>query len=238
MRRVAFISDLHANLVALDAVLADIDALGVEEIICLGDIVDLGAQPKQLLARLHERGIRCIRGNHDTLDEHPPIPHLLEIEAWTRAELGAPLLRELEELPTELELDLDGVQVLCVHATPQNATDQILDATPRETLESWFAGREFDVLVGGHTHVQLVRRMDARSIVNVGSVGMPFARPFVDGGGAPTLLPWAEYGLISGRGGRASIELRQVAFDLDAHAAAVRATDFPEAEKWISSWCS
>ncbi len=236
MRRVAFISDLHANLVALDAVLADIDALGVEEIVCLGDIVDLGAQPAELLERLHERGIRCIRGNHDSLDEHPPLPKLLEIEEWTRARLSAEQLRELEELPTRLELDLDGVRVLCVHGTPQNDTDQILDTTPRETLEEWFEGGEFDVLVGGHTHVQLVRRLDARVIVNVGSASMPFARPFVEGGGPPKMLPWAEYGLIGGYGGRASVELRQVAFDLPAYAQSVLAAGFPHAREWVSEW--
>lgn len=235
MRRVAFISDLHANLVALDAVLADIDTLGVQEIVCLGDIVDLGGQPAELLERLHERGIPCIRGNHDGLDEHPPLPKLLEIERWTREQLSAAQLRELDALPTELELDLDGVRVLCVHATPINDTDQILDDTPRDLLDEWFEGRTFDVLVGGHTHVQLVRRLDHRMIVNVGSASMPFARPFVEGGGAPKVLPWAEYGILSGSGGRASVELRQVDFDMQAYADAVRAAGFPDADEWIAS---
>ncbi|PRP98077.1 phosphodiesterase [Enhygromyxa salina] len=235
MRRVAFISDLHANLVALDGVLADIDRLGVDEIICLGDIVDLGPQPVELLERLHERGVRCIRGNHDTLDEHPPHPSLRAIEAWTRAQLDDAILRELAELPEQLTLDLDGVRVLCVHGSPRSDTDQILASTPRATLDGWLAGHELDVMVGGHTHVQLLRRLDARVIVNVGSVGMPFARPF-EGGAPPKLLPWCEYGVVTGADAVVSVDLRRVPLDLDRFAASVRGSSFPDADVWLAQW--
>lgn len=238
MRRVAFISDLHANLVALDAVLADIDALGVTDIVCLGDIIDLGPEPNALLDRLDERGVRCIQGNHDPLDEHPSLANLREIEDWTRDQIGPERLEALTSLPTELELDLDGVRVLCVHGSPAADTDQILATTARDRVEGWLQGRSFDVLVGGHTHVQLVRRLDARIIVNVGSVGMPFARPMLPGpnAGPPEILPWCEYGLISGAAGRASVELRQVALDVEAYVASVRRAGFPDPDDWIQHW--
>ncbi len=235
MRRVAFISDLHASLVALDAVLTDLDGLDVDEIICLGDIIDLGPQPRELLDRLHERGVRCIRGNHDPLDEHPAHPGLLEIEDWTREQLDDASMRELIELPLHLSLDLDGARVLCVHGSPRNDTDQILDSTPRETLDGWLAGHEFDVMVGGHTHVQLLRRLDARVIVNVGSVGMPFERPFV-GGAAPKILPWCEYGIVACVGGVVSVDLRRVPLDLERFAASMRASSFPDAARWLQQW--
>jgi putative phosphoesterase len=234
MRRVAFISDLHANLVAVDAVLADIDRLDVDEIVCLGDIVDLGPQPCELLDRLHERGVRCIRGNHDTLDEHPPHPNLLAIEAWTRDQLGEARLRELAKLPHQLTLDIGGAQVLCVHGSPRNDTDQILDSTPRETLAEWIAGLEFDVMVGGHTHVHLLRRLDAQLIVNVGSVGMPFERAF--DGRAPKLLPWCEYGVVTGDGGVVSVDLRRVPLDLERFAVSVRGSSLPGAADWLDQW--
>ena len=238
MRRVAFISDLHANLVALDAVLADIDALGVSDIVCLGDIVDLGPEPNALLDRLEQRKVRSIQGNHDPLDEHPHLRNLRAIEDWTRAQLGPERLRELTELPTEIELDLDGVKVLCVHGSPRSDTDQILDVTPRQTLDAWIGEREFDVLVGGHTHVQLLRRLDERIIVNVGSVGMPFARPLFPGPGAgsPKILPWCEYGIIGGKDGRASVELRQVPLDVEAYVASVHAAGFPDPDDWAGYW--
>lgn len=234
--RVAFISDLHANVVALDAVLADIDRLGVDAIVCLGDIVDLGAQPNELLARLAERGVQSIQGNHDPLDEHPPHPRLLEIESWTQAVLEPASLAMLASLPERLTLDLDGVTVLCVHGSPRSDTDQILAVTPRQTLEEWIGDAKFDVMVGGHTHVQLLRRLDERVIVNVGSVGMPFARALLPGGGEPRILPWCEYGVVSCEAGLASFDLRRVPLDVERHIAAIRASSFPDPENWIQHW--
>jgi putative phosphoesterase len=236
--RVAFISDLHANVVALDAVLADIDRLGVDAIVCLGDIVDLGPQPRELLERLAERGVQCIQGNHDPLDEHPPHALLLEIERWTRDQLDAASLQWLASLPERMTLDLDGLSLLCVHGSPRADTDQILAVTPRETLEAWIGDARFDVLVGGHTHVQLLRRLDERVIVNVGSVGMPFARALLPGGGEPKILPWCEYGVIGCSGGVASFDLRRVPLDVDRHIASIRASSFPDREDWVRHWKS
>jgi hypothetical protein len=172
--RVAFISDLHANLVALDAVFADIDRLGVDEIVCLGDIVDLGPQPRELLARLDEREVRCIQGNHDPLDEHPSHPALLDIETWTREQLDDASLRRLAE----------------------------------------------------------------RVIINVGSVGMPFARALLPGGGEPKILPWCEYAVVSCTKGVASFDLRRVPLDVPAFVASVRASSFPKPEAWVRHWAS
>jgi putative phosphoesterase len=233
-RRVAFISDLHANLVALDATLADIDRLGVDEIICLGDIVDLGPQPQAVVDRLHERRVRCVRGNHDPLDEHPGHPMLAEVEAWTRARLQEGTLAELVGLPDRVVLDLDGTRVLCVHGSPHGVNDQVLDSTPAEQLLSWTAGFEFDVMVCGHTHVQLLRRIDAQVFVNVGSVGMPFARAFC--GATPQVLPWAEYAIVEGSASGAAVELRRVKYDVGRFAETLRESGFPFAEKWLDNW--
>lgn len=234
--RVAFISDLHANTEALDAVFADIDRLGVDAVVCLGDIVDLGPSPREVIARLDARGVRCIQGNHDPLDEQPRHPRLLAIEAWTRDQLDDASARWLAALPERLTLDLGGVSVLCVHGSPRADTDQILADTPRETLDAWIGDARFDVLVGGHTHVQLLRRLDHRVILNVGSASMPFARALVPGGGEPQVLPWAEYGVITSERGVASFDLRRVPFDIPAHVARVRASTFPEPEIWVRHW--
>ncbi len=237
LRRVALISDLHANLIALDAVLADIDALGITEILCLGDIVDLGPQPQAVVDRLQQRGVRCLRGNHDPLDEHPGHPLLLEIEAWTRAQLEPATLAQLETLPERIELELDGVRVLCVHGSPHDVNDQILSTTTCEDLLRWTAGCEFDVLVCGHTHVQLLRRIDARLFVNVGSLGMPFARPYC-GQGAPQVLPWAEWAIVgaSPDTGAVSVDLRRTRYDIARFGATLREAGYPSAETWLDNW--
>lgn len=233
-RRVAFISDLHANLVALDAALAEIDALEIDEIICLGDIVDLGPQPQAVVDRLRERKVRCVRGNHDPLDEQPAHPVLAEVETWTRAQIDDATLAELTELPLQIELDLDGTRVLCVHGSPRDFNDQVLDTTAADELLRWSNGWEFDVMVCGHTHVQLLRRIDARMFVNVGSLGMPFARAYC--GGTPQVLPWGEYAIVGVSETGVSVDLRRVKYDVGRFAKTLREAGFPFAEKWLDNW--
>lgn len=232
--RLGLISDLHANLVALDAVLADLDRRGVHRIVCLGDIVDLGPQPREVIARLQERGIACVRGNHDPLDEHPSMPLLRAIERWTADQLPTHTRAWLESLPTSLQLDLAGASVLCVHGSPRDDTDQLLDETPREELSAWCAGHRFDVLVAGHTHVQTVRQLDHRLLVNVGSVGMPFLRPL--GAPPPIVLPRSDYAVIEHAAGALTVTLCQLPLDLPAYAASVLASTMPDAEQWLAQW--
>jgi putative phosphoesterase len=234
--RLALISDLHGNLVALDAVLADIDRRGIDRIVCLGDIVDLGPQPLEVVHRLRARGIPCVRGNHDPLDEHPPAPRLREIETWTAQQLPTPVRTWLDDLPTSLTVDLDGARVLCVHGSPRQATDQLLDDTPRGTLDAWCDGHDFDALVAGHTHVQMVRRLDHRLLVNVGSVGMPFLRPL--GAPPPKVLPWCDYAVLEGHAGRVEATLCRLPLDLPGFAASLRASTLPDAEQWLAQWGS
>lgn len=234
-RRVAFISDLHANLIALDAALTEIDSLGVDEIICLGDIVDLGPRPQAVVDRLRTRNVRCVRGNHDPLDEHPGHPMLADVEAWTRTQLDAATLAELASLPERIELELAGTRVLCVHGSPRDVNDQLLVSTPDEQLIAWTSGYEFDVLVCGHTHVQLLRRIDAQVFVNVGSLGMPFAQPYV--GDTPEVLPWAEYAILTVTpGASVAVELRCTKFDVAAFAEDLEVVGFPHADTWLDNW--
>lgn len=234
--RIALISDLHASLTALDAVLADVDALAVDEVVCLGDIVDLGPEPQETVERLRDRAIRCVRGNHDALDEHPSSPLLAEVEAWSAARLDPPTRSWLASLPASLAVDLGGVTLLCVHGSPRRDTDQILASTSVDELEEWTDGHAFDVLACGHTHVQLVRRLGSRLLVNVGSVGMPFEQPF--DGSPPTILPWCEYGIVSRTAAGISVELRRVALDMAAFEASLHRSGFPEPETWLASWAS
>lgn len=233
--RVAFISDLHASLDALDAVLADIAERGVERVVCLGDIVDLGPEPGATLERLQQLGIPCIQGNHDTLDEHPPIPRLAEVEDWTRDQLSAEQLAWLGALPVEHLEDLDGLRVLCVHASPRSVGDQVLSDTPFETLSAWWGDRAFDVMVCGHTHVPLLRRLNDRLVVNVGSVGQPFRWAFA-GGPPPAVLPWSEYAIVGHVAGRVSVEHCRIPFDLEAFTRALRASTFPGGDAWLEQW--
>ncbi len=236
---IALISDLHANLVALDAVLADIRAASVDLTVCLGDIVDLGPDPRATVERLHEQGVTCVRGNHDGLDEHPTLPLLALVEDWTRDQLDDSYRRFLNELPSEITLDLDGATLLCVHGSPRSHHDSILASTPAAELDAWLGDRSFDVLACGHTHVPLTRLHATRWLVNVGSVGMPFAEPF--SGGPPRVLKYCDYAIVRSRrssGGTTElyVEHRRIPLDFEAFCESMRRSSIPQADTWIAHW--
>lgn len=230
--RIALISDVHANMPALDAVLADIAARGVDRVVCLGDIVDLGPEPCETVQRIRDAGIACVRGNHDHLTEPTPLPLLERVKDWTAAQLSDDDRTWLDGLPLELRLDLDGVDLLCVHATPRNDCDQLLSCTPVDDVHAMLQRARFQVLAMGHTHVPMVRRLAHRLLVNVGSVGMPFAAAQL-GDSPPTILPWAEYAIVEGCDGMAQVDLRRVAVDISAMNAAVGSSGMPDPANWM-----
>lgn len=232
--RLALISDIHANLVALDAVLRDIDRAGVDLIACLGDMVDVGPRPGATVERLRARCDVLLRGNHDPLDESPQNPFLADLEAWTHDQLDPSVRGWLRALPAEAVIELEGASVWCVHGSPVSATGSVLDTTPRDLLRSWMAERAHDVLACGHTHVQLCRRVDATLIVNAGSVGMPFLEAY-DGSGPPVVLPWAEYAMVTSVAGMVSVELRRVSYDRAELRRSVLESGMPHGEDWLRS---
>lgn len=230
--RLALISDLHATTCALDAVLAELDALGIERIVCLGDIVDLGPEPGEVVDRLRERDIPCIRGNHDRLDEQLPVPRLRAVEDWTREQLSPEQRAWLDTLPTERWEDLDGCRVWCVHGSPDGLTAGFGADTPPEVLARW-AEVPWDVLACGHTHVQCVRRFGSRTLVNVGSVAQPFAHAREV---PPHTLPFCDYAVLEASGGAVSVQLRRRPLPLEPMLTAYRRSTFPDWEQWVRTW--
>ncbi|MGH8985424.1 MAG: metallophosphoesterase family protein, partial [Acidimicrobiia bacterium] len=159
MKRVALISDIHGNAVALEAVLAEIRRRDVDEIVCLGDVAAGGPQPHEALQRL--RRLRCavVRGNADDwlLGEMPAEAdedgrRLRAIVEWARGQLRDADVASLESFLPTVELDLaESRRLLCFHGSPQANSDRLLATTPDEELARLVAGAAADVLAGGHT---------------------------------------------------------------------------------------
>jgi putative phosphoesterase len=231
--KIALISDLHGNIPALNAVLAD--AGDADRIICLGDIVDLGPEPGAAIAVLRERGIDCLKGNHDPFELGPIEP--AAVWAWTLAQLSADELDWLRELPPSLEYEFEGVRLLCVHGSPRSFDEQVLATTSDDALREMVAGRVFDVMACGHTHVQLLRKLDGHWIVNPGSVAMPFVEPLLDPR-PPQILPWAEYATLTLEGGNVQIDLHKVDYDIEDYFARVRQSSMPDPDGWVRAWVS
>lgn len=247
--QIALISDIHANLIALEAVLADIDQIGADQIIFLGDLATLGPQPQAVVARLRDLGCPCIMGNHDAVLVNLPRLHqdghadwYIKTVEWSVEQLSADDFDYLRSFEPLLTIQLDPADpettLLCCHGSPKSNTDQIWATTPAAELDAMLAGYEARVVACAHTHLQMMRRRKGMTVVNSGSVGAPFEYVPVQipATGWPRMLPWAEYAIVSWVKGRLGIELRQVPVDLDAIRAVALASDNPHAVSWVEMW--
>jgi putative phosphoesterase len=173
--RVAALYDVHGNVPALEAVLAEVDA----DLILVGGDVAAGPWPAETLELLRGVGgrVRFIRGNADrelfeTGAKGLAPPHLLE---FVRSRLSEDQLEFLGTFPLTQTEEIEGLgTVLFCHATPRSDEEILTRISPDERWERALDGVEADVVVCGHTHVQFSRMVGNTLVVNAGSVGMPY----------------------------------------------------------------
>jgi predicted phosphodiesterase len=169
--RVAALYDIHGNVPALEAVLADVERAGVDQIVWGGDVA-LGPMPAATLARMRELGGRCVSGNCDR--------EMVEDfdggsgTAWARA-IDRADRDYLAAFEPTVSLDIDGIgPVLFCHGSPRSDEERITRATPPEHLAPMLDGVAERVVVCGHTHQQFDLRAGDHRVINAGSVGMPY----------------------------------------------------------------
>jgi putative phosphoesterase len=237
--RVGLIADLHGNLPALEAVLAELERDGVDELVCLGDVA-VGPQPAETLERVRGLGCPVVLGNWDAwfVDGFPRLDgelneKLLAMGAWWAAQLSDDQRDYIRSFQPTREVSLGGgTSLLCFHGSPRSYDDMILATTPDEELEGMLGGAHETVLAGGHTHLPLLRRHRGCLFVNPGSVGLPFRHQ----PGPIRIARWAEYGVVSGEGGSIAVELRRTAYDLAAFLDLARSSGVPYADWWVGCW--
>lgn len=221
--RVALISDIHANEVALRAVLDDISRTGVDQIVCLGDVATLGPRPSSILETLHDLNCVCIEGNHDAFLLEPDLirtyteaPVVVESVDWCRAKLSSHETSFLRTFVSTMEIPLDGSSTLFVfHGSPRSHMEDLLATTSSDELDAALGDASATVLAGGHTHIQMMRQHRGTLLVNPGSVGLPF-KEYVPGR-APTLLKGAEYAIVEASASRGvNVNLRRIPVDPQA----------------------
>ena len=178
--RLAVISDIHGNDLALEAVLADIDALGIRDIVNLGDHLSGPLNAARTADILIERAMPSIRGNHDRYLLTVDPSHMGLSDRAAHDELQPRHREWLATLPATLVYK--NTFFLC-HATPENDEAYWLEAlsaggivhmAARSAIEAWADGIDYPVILCGHTHIQrAVRLSDGRLVINPGSVGCP-----------------------------------------------------------------
>ena len=224
--RFAFFSDVHANLPALEAVLADIVAVGVDERYALGDLVGYAPWPNEVLDRLQAEGIPTVMGNYDEgtgfdADEcgcaySTPIEEALGDRsfAWTKARTSEANKAWLRSLQREIRFESDGKRYLLVHGSPRRINEYLYEDKPDATFTRIAEGAMADVIVCGHTHKPYDKTVGPARFINDGSAGKP-----KDGD------PRACWALLDTATG--ALDLRRVEYDVEKTAQAILASDLP-----------
>lgn len=226
--RIAAIYDIHGNLPALEAVLAEIRGLHVDRVIVGGDVLP-GPMSRETMDRLLELEIpvQFIRGNCEVAaldviagkELRGPAESYRPIIQWSAEQLPSEYQSMMSAWPKTLAFQITGIgEVLFCHGTPRDENEIFTRTTPEEQLKPVFANAGARIVVCGHTHMQFDRMIGSTRVVNAGSVGMPFGEP-------------GAYWLLLGL----DVQLRRTDYDLERAAERIRNTNYPGAAEFAAN---
>ena len=216
VRTVAALYDVHGNLPALEAVLAEVAERDPDVVVVGGDVC-LGPMPRKALERLaaFPQEVRFVRGNAD----REAAAGTAEQGGWVAARLSAEQRRFLADLPVVERADVEGLgRVVFCHATPRSDEEIVTRVTPESRMRDVLADVEADAVVCGHVHVRYDRMVAGKRLVNPGSVGLPYE-------GEP-----GAYWALLGPG----VSLRRTAYDVAGAVEAMRDTGFPGVDEMFA----
>lgn len=226
--RIAVLSDIHGNLLGLDACLTDLESQGgADAIVAAGDLCLDGPKPKKVLQRLEEIGASCIRGNTDRYVAEDGAKLTAAETAqitWTRREIGERWRGWLNELPFALRVGDDENQLLIVHANPKTDDEHLWPDAADEVLERLVGEDGAAAVAFGHLHIPYVRVWRGKLLVNVASAGLP-----KDGD------PRACYAIFTERNGGWQVKHRRVAFDVKKVATQLADCGIPDSAELIAT---
>lgn len=243
--RIAAISDVHGNLAALDAVLADADGRSVGLVVNLGDLLSGALQPGETADRLMALGLPTVRGNHERQVLTTPFERMGASDRLAHDQITEEHRAWLTALPLTLQV-ANGV--LAFHGSPTDDPTYLLDtveqvgarpATEAEVLDRLGEAASWPLLLCGHTHLPRVAQLPTGAlVVNPGSVGYP---AYADDVPFPHVMeagsPHARYAIVDDTTGSWQVDLRAVAYDWETAACTAEANGRPEVAEAANGPC-
>ncbi|MCM3568475.1 metallophosphoesterase [Neobacillus mesonae] len=227
--KIAFISDIHGNAVALDAVLSDLKHRQVDKLYVLGDICYRGPEPKRSLDLVRSLHTEVIKGNADEwvvrgVRKGEVPDQALELmnseREWALEYLNSEDLDYLKNLPTHLKLEVEGLKIAAFHATPDSLFDVVPPNEEDETLSArLMKPSDAGIYIYAHIHRPYIRYINGKVVMNIGSVGLPF-----DG------VQKASYGLVEIENGNFRTSIERVRFDAEKVMRQYDEADYPNRE--------
>jgi putative phosphoesterase len=225
--KIAVISDIHSNILALEAVLKDIERQQVDQVYCAGDLVGYAPFPNEVIELIRQKQIPTVMGNYDDgigfmrficgcdyKDEKAQALGEKSI-VWTKAHTTEENKDFLRNLPSEIRFTVDGKKVLLVHGSPNRLNEYITENIPRDYALDLIELNDADILICGHTHIPFKMVLKDKLLINVGSVGKPKH-------GEPS----ARYSTVD-FGADIEVEFHKVPYDYEAVAKAIEESDLP-----------
>jgi predicted phosphodiesterase len=223
---ITIFGDIHANLPALEAIFQDIDARGLTNLYCLGDLVGYGTFPNEVVSLIRQRSIPTLMGNYDqgvgNNSDDCGCAYKQEIDrqrgelsiAWSNAHTTDDNKAFLRALPAHIPVEMDELTVLLVHGSPRKINEYLYEDRPDDYFERMLDSAQADVLVCGHTHLPYHKVLPSgRHVINAGSVGKPKDRD-----------PRAGYITLTVTGRDVQVAFIRVAYDIERTARAIEAT--------------
>lgn len=241
--RIAVISDMHGNCLALEATLADLRQRAIDQTVCLGDAIQGGAQPAETVALLRELACPVVMGNADDwmlsgINKSPTetvTQQQEDVRQWSLSKLSSADVQFIESFQPTIEVALEGGNhLLCFHGSPRSFDDLIFPETPEEQIQEWLSPYVPAIMTGGHTHLQQIRRLGENFFFNPGSVGVAYNRQQPEE--HFQLDPWAEYAILTSEGKQLALEFRRVPLDVDGLIRIYQASGKPYSEKAIAEY--
>lgn len=246
--KIIVISDIHGNAFALATLLPALRAEAADQIVCLGDAIQGGAEPAETVTLLREIGCPVVMGNADawmltgietdggTIPESRKL-RLNDVRDWSLAQLSEADKAFIAAFKPTVEIPLgDGRSLLCFHGSPTSFDDILLPSTPDEEFEGKLGAYQPSILTGGHTHMQQIRRVGTSEsfFFNPGSVGFAYTHYQPDGNFRADA--WAEYAVLRVDKGATGVDFRRVPYDAATIIEIYRKSGRPHADEAIHQY--